>query len=340
SAACAAFVSPEKNPGVGLGLALGTLARGGRDKLTLSLSDEIALFSDWIEQLVAESTGKHGKGVVPIAGEPLDEPDRYGSDRVFVDLALAGDPGQAEREARLAALEAAGHPIIRITLTERLDLLQEVFRWEVATAVIGALHDLNPFDQPDVESAKVASRALMEEARSGDALPVPAPRFRDEGAAWIVSPAVGNVEDAASAIAALLGGLGEHDTFFVNAFLEDTPATRTALQALREEVGRARRVATTLDFGPRYLHSTGQLQKGGPNRLVGLQLWQSAGARKGAALEIPGMGGDFDTLAEAQAAGDYSVLAERERRVIGIDVGADPVATLERLARLVAEALA
>lgn len=340
SAACAPFVSPARNPGVGLGLALGTLARSGRDKLTLSLSAGIALFSDWIEQLVAESTGKQGKGVVPIAGEPLGDPGRYANDRIFVDLAVEGDPSNAEREAKLAALEAAGHPVIRIALAERLDLLQEAFRWQVATAVIGALYDLNPFDQPDVESAKVASRELMAKAAGSGALPVPPASFQDQGASWIVSDALGSASDAATAIAALLGSLGPNDTFFLNVFLEDADANRAALEGLRERVGHARNVATTLDFGPRYLHSTGQLQKGGPNRLAGLQLWQSAGARTEEALAIPGMGGDCDTLVEAQAVGDFSVLAARDRRVIGIDVGPDPGATLERIASLVAEALA
>lgn len=340
SAACAPFVSPARNPGVGLGIALGTLARAGRDKLTLSLSPGIALFSDWIEQLVAESTGKHGKGVVPIAGEPLGAPSRYADDRVFVDLAVAGDATNADREAKLSALEAAGHPVIRIALADRLDLLQEVFRWELATAVIGAVLELNPFDQPDVESAKIASRELMAKAAEGGALPVPEATFEDEGASWIVPTAMGAASDAPAAIAALLERLGQNDTFCLNAFLEDTPAHRDVLQSLRERVGRARSVATTLDFGPRYLHSTGQLQKGGPNRLVGLQLWQSAGARPGAPLAIPGMGGSFDTLAEAQAVGDHSVLADRGRRVIGIDVGSDPAATLDRLARLFSEALA
>ena len=179
----------------------------------------------------------------------------------------------------------------------------------------------------------------MAKAADGPASFVPTARFEDEGGR-IVGPAVGQASDAGAAIEALLGGLGENDTFFVNVFLEDATAHREVLQTLREQVRTARGVATTLDFGPRYLHSTGQLQKGGPNRLVGLQLWQSAGARAGDSISIPGMGGSFDTLAEAQAVGDYSVLAERERRVIGIDVGADPKATLERLASLVAEALA
>jgi transaldolase/glucose-6-phosphate isomerase len=191
SAACAAFVSPELNPGVGLGLALGTLCQQGRDKLTLSLSPEIACFSDWIEQLVAESTGKHGRGLVPIAGEPLAAPTRYvhntsdnaeTSDRVFVDLAVAGDPTSSDREARLAALEAAGHPVIRIEMAEALDLVQEVFRWEVATAVVGAILGLNPFDQPDVEAAKIASRELMAEASTGGGLPQRTADLEDSGA--------------------------------------------------------------------------------------------------------------------------------------------------------------
>lgn len=343
AAACAPFVSPARNPGVGLGLALGTLARAGRDKLSLSLSPEIAGFSDWIEQLVAESTGKHGRGVVPIAGEPLAAPGRYAEDRVFVDLRLAGDATLADREKRLAALEAAGHPVIRIALADPLDLLQEVFRWELATAVIGASLELNPFDQPDVEAAKIASRELMAGAAKGGALPVPKPAFTDAGAAWIPAPALGDARDAADAsgaIGALLGSLSANDTFVVNAFLEDAPAIREALQSLRERIGAAKRVATTLDFGPRYLHSTGQLQKGGPDRVAGLHLWQSAGAREGEALAIPGMGGDFDTLAEAQAVGDFSVLAERGRRILGIDLGPDPAAAIARLSAVVEEALA
>jgi len=327
AAACAPFVSPDQNPGVGLGLALGTLARSGRDKLSLSLSPEIASFGDWIEQLLAESTGKHAKGVVPIAGEPLGEPTRYADDRVFVDLRVAGDPELADRDAKLAALEAAGHPVIRITLADRLDLLQEVFRWEIATAVIGAMLDLNPFDQPDVESAKIASRELLSKATAGGDLPSPCGTFA-------------GASEAASAIGAMLDGLTNTDTFVVNVFLEDADAIRAPLQALRERVGVAKGIATTLCFGPRYLHSTGQLQKGGPDRVAGLHLWQSAAARSGAPLAIPNMVGDFDTLAAAQSLGDFSVLADRGRRVVGIDVGADPTATLEQLARLVEEALA
>lgn len=357
AAACAPFVAPDRNPGVGLGIALGTLARHGRDKLTLSTDAALAPFTDWIEQLVAESTGKQGRGITPIAGEPLDDPERYAGDRVFVDLMLAegvaaragaGAAANEERAKRLAALEAAGHPVIRITLRDPLDLAQEVFRWELATAVVGAVLALNPFDQPDVEAAKVASRERMAQAGSGAAAQ-PAD-LEVDGVRFFVAPSLQDAlptaiepagdEDATAWLRTLLASLREGDTFVVNAFLADRPGTREALQALREAVGRAHRVATTLDFGPRYLHSTGQLQKGGPDRVAGLQLWQGAASRPGEALAIPGLGGDFDGLAEAQATGDLAVLCERGRRMIGLDLGADVDAALARLRRWIEGALA
>ena len=365
SASCEPFVSPEHNPGVRLGLVLGRLAGGGRDKLTLSASPEIASFTDWIEQLVAESTGKGGQGIVPIAGESLGAPSRYADDRVFVDLALHGDETTSAREDKLLALEKAGHPIVRIELAEISDLVQEVFRWEMATAVAGAVLGLNPFDQPDVEAAKIASRDLMAQATDGDGLASRKADLELEGGAGtegqgprlFIAPALGEAIRQAGTAAdtdpqllmkALIGSLEEHDTFCINAFLADTSETRSNLQVLREAIGSARKVATTLDFGPRYLHSTGQLQKGGPNRLVGLQLWQSADARQAQGqgkLEIPdlagsgGGGGDFDTLVQAQAEGDFQVLCDRERRMIGIDVGSDPAATLTQLTEWIQGAL-
>ena len=346
SAACAPFVSPDLNPGVGLGTTLGVLARQGRDKLTLSLSPEIDAFAGWIEQLVAESTGKAGKGIVPIGDEGLDDPARYANDRVFVDIAIAGDTTAAERNSRLEALEAAGHPVVRIEIADALDLVQEVFRWQIAIAVAGALLELNPFDQPDVEAAKIVSRELMTQAGG---LATHKADLEADGARFFVAPALGDAARSAGANAqalmkALVGSLEANDTFVINAFLEDTASTRAALGTLRNAVGSNRHVATTLDFGPRYLHSTGQLQKGGPSRIVGLQLWQSASARAGAAgreaLAIPGMGGDFDTLVEAQAAGDFAVLCDRGRRMIGIDVGSDPAATLANLIGWINGALA
>ena len=345
SAACAPFVSPALNPGVGLGITLGALSRQGRDKLTLSVSPEIAALTDWIEQLVAESTGKQGLGIVPIAGEPLGEPSRYANDRVFVDIALASDTTAAERNRQLVALEQAGHPVVRIEIADALDLVQEVFRWEIATAVAGAVLELNPFDQPDVEAAKLTSHDLMTQATRGDAIPTQKADFEEDGLRLFVAPALGEAArsaggDAQTLMKAVVESLDATDTFMIDAFLEDTPSIRAALQSIREAVGASRRVATTLDFGPRYLHSTGQLQKGGPNRLVGLLLWQSAGARSGKAMTIPELDGNFDTLVEAQAAGDFEVLCDRDRRIVGIDVGPDPAASLAKLTRWIEAALA
>jgi transaldolase/glucose-6-phosphate isomerase len=361
SAACAAFVSPEHNPGVRLGLVLGSLAGSGCDKLTLTASPEIESFTDWIEQLVAESTGKAGQGIVPIAGESLGEPSRYGSDRLFVDLAVAGDETTSQRHDKLLALEKAGHPVIRIELAEASDLVQEVFRWEMATSVASALLGLNPFDQPDVEAAKIASRELMTQVKGDGGLPIRKADLEIENAGTgqgprlFIAPALGetasqagSATDPQALIHALVVSLEANDTFGINAFLADTPETRASLQSIREAVGKARKVATTLDFGPRYLHSTGQLQKGGPNRLAGLQLWQSAEARKSDGQEnlvIPefgghtGDGGDFDTLVQAQAEGDFSVLCDRKRRMLGIDVGANPGATLQKLTEWIQRAL-
>jgi transaldolase/glucose-6-phosphate isomerase len=340
SAACAPFVSPERNPGVGLGLTLATLARRGRDKLTLSASPEIAAFLGWVSQLIAESTGKGGQGIIPIVGESLGAPARYADDRVFVDINVASDETTVDRQTRLRALEEAGHPVVRIEIAEVADLVQEVFRWEMTTAVAGAVLGLNPFDQPDVEAAKIASRTFMNRT-DGRGLPQTRPSDLEiDGARILVGSALGGDQTNPEAIIeTLLDSLEDSDTFVINAFLEDTTQTRLALQSMREAIGAARRVATTLNFGPRYLHSTGQLQKGGPNRLVGLQLWQRAAAYKNTPLAIPSLGGDFGALAEAQAEGDFFVLCERDRRMVGIDVGPEPAALISKLTTWVNGAL-
>jgi len=336
AAACGPDVAVDKNPGVALGLALGTLAQRGRDKLTLSLSPEIESFGGWIEQLVAESTGKTGQGILPIPDGGLGEPARYASDRVFVDLAVAGDETAKSRGTSLDALARAGHPVIRIELADAYDLGQAIFVWEMATAVVGAVLGLNPFDQPDVESAKQATRQLMAAEQAAAGRGTVAADIEAAGvrifAAKTLGPAARDAKgDPARLMKALVDSLMPNDSFIVNAFLADSPEIRAKLERIRAAVGPARRVATAVSFGPRYLHSTGQLHKGGPNRVVGLQLWQSAASRKGGALAIPGIGGDFDRLAEAQAVGDFRVLSERGRRMLGIDVGADPAAALDAL---------
>ena len=345
AAACGPDISAESNPGVALGLALGTLAQRGHDKLTLSLSPEIESFGGWIEQLVAESTGKAGHGILPIPDEGLGEPGRYASDRVFVDLAVAGDATTKTRAGYLDALARAGHPVIRIELADAYDLGQAVFQWELATAVVGSVLGLNPFDQPDVESAKQVTRELMAATASApgqarDAADLEAGGIRIFASKSLVSALRASQGDPSRLVKSLVDSLAPNDSFIVNAFLTDSPEVRAQLERIRAAIGPARRVATALSFGPRYLHSSGQLHKGGPDRIVGLQLWQSAGARKGAALAIPGIGGDFDRLAEAQAVGDFRVLSERGRRMLGIDVGADPAVALEELTRWVEGALA
>ena len=334
AAACAPFVAPSLNPGVDLGLTLGTLARQGLDKLTLTTSLEIEAFTDWVEQLIAESTGKLGRGLVPITGEKLREPDQYTKDRIFVDIATLDDSARSDREARLAKLGAAGHPVIRIEIAEALDLAQEVFRWEVATTIVGALLELNPFDQPDVESAKATSRSLLDEMQAGGALAEPGRPLAAQGARLFspkTIPAAPEIGSPQQVLSALLATIAAGDTFVINAFLADVPGIRGPLEAIREYVGRTHRIATALNFGPRYLHSTGQLQKGGPDRLVGLHLWQDPSGKAQPALRIPGTNGDFDTLAAAQALGDFQVLSERGRRVLGVDVGAEIETTLQNI---------
>jgi transaldolase/glucose-6-phosphate isomerase len=342
--ACGPTVAIDSNPGVALGVALGTLAQRGCDKLTLSLSPAIAGLGGWIEQLVAESTGKSGQGILPISDEGLGEPSRYAKDRIFVELTVAGDATAKSRASQLDALARAGHPTIRIELAGLLDLGRAVFQWEIATAVVGAVLGLNPFDQPDVESAKLATRELMTAAdgapgRGREAADLEADGIRIFAAKAFSAAARGAQGDPARLVKALLESLAPNDSFLLNAFLADSPELRAKLERIRAAVGAARRVATALSFGPRYLHSTGQLHKGGPNRLVGLQIWQSAGSRKGGALPIPGIGGDFDRLAEAQAVGDFRVLSERGRRMLGIEVGADPLAALDQLAHWIQGAL-
>ena len=214
-----------------------------------------------------------------------------------------------------------------------------------ATAVVGALWQLNPFDQPDVEAAKIASRELMAQASQGGGLPERKADLEVSGARLMLPPALKDAGaradgDPVVLMRAVIDSLQPTDTFVINAFLSDEPAIRRLLEAIRQRVGDSKRVATTLDFGPRYLHSTGQLQKGGPDRVAGLQLWQGAAAGGDSRLAIPGLGGDFETLAEAQAVGDFEVLCERNRRLIGIDVGADPEATLSKLTAWIGSALA
>lgn len=327
--ACGPDVAPADNPGVRLGLAMGVLAGLGRDKLTCVISPAIASLGAWLEQLIAESTGKHGHGIVPVGDEPVAAPDRYGDDRLFAYVRLASAPSP-EQDAAVDALEAAGHPVVRMEMEDPRDLGAEFFRWEIAVAVAGAVLDIDPFDQPDVEAAKVAARDLMNAYEKEGTLPRLEPVLEQDGVALFsdpeVAPAAKRSKSLRDALAAHLGRLGPGDYFAINAYLDSSDANEADLQAVRLGVREQHRVATTRGYGPRFLHSTGQLHKGGPNSGVFLQLT----ADDADPLPIPGERYSFGVLAHAQAQGDFQVLVERRRRALWLHLS-DPRAGLARL---------
>jgi transaldolase/glucose-6-phosphate isomerase len=318
---CAACVPPDRNPGIGLGLAMGSLAQQGRDKLTLITSPGLASLGGWLEQLVAESTGKLGLGIVTVDGESVAAPECYGDDRFFAYLRLAGD-GSSEQEAAVLALERAGQPVVRIELDDPRQLGQEFFRWEMATAAAGAVLGLNPFVQPDVESAKVAARTLMERYERSGELPGEDPLSVDD-------------PGLEAQLAAHLNRIRPGDYFAVNAYLEMCDAHHAPLQAIRHAVRDAKGVATCLGYGPRFLHSTGQLHKGGPDSGVFLQLTCDDAED----LAIPGQRFSFGVLAAAQAQGDLEVLRQRGRRVLRLHLGTQVEAGLAALAEVVRRAV-
>lgn len=330
------------NPGVSLGLALGTLWQAGRDKLTLIASPRIGLLGAWLEQLIAESTGKEGRGIVPIDDEPPQPVEHYANDRLFCYLRLASDPS-AEQDARVAALSAAGQPVLVIPIAEPAELGAEFFRWELATAVAGAVLGINPFDQPDVEAAKIAARQVTAAYEASGTLPAEEPTAVEGSCRLYIAPgysdrlaSAGGGPTLVSWLRAHLATLGPGDYFALNAFLPMHPSMEAALRQLRLLVLERRHVATTLGFGPRFLHSTGQLHKGGPESGVFVELTSDDAVD----LAIPGQRYSFGVLKLAQAQGDYAVLAERGRRIVRIHLGADVPAELSRLQQWFAEALA
>jgi transaldolase/glucose-6-phosphate isomerase len=336
--ACASCVPPELNPGVSLGIVLGTLARDGHDKITFITSSGIAALGAWLEQLVAESTGKEGKGLIPVDGETVGRPEVYGQDRLFVYVRLT--PGaSAEQDNAVAALEKAGQPVVRINLADRLDLGQEFFRWEIATAVAGSILGINAFNQPDVEAAKIAARSLTAAYETSGKLPDEKPLlqegdlrlFTDPLNADAIATGAGGARSAAAFVKAHLGRMKPGDYFAVNAYVEMNEANDKELQALRHTVRDQKKAATTLGYGPRFLHSTGQLHKGGPNTGVFLQI-TSEDAED---LPIPGQKFTFGVLKRAQAQGDFQVLSERGRRILRVHLGRDVTAGLAKLRDLI-----
>ncbi len=278
-----------------LGVVLGEAALTGRDKPTLITPPGLSSFGVWLEQLVAESLGKQGKGIIPIDGEAAGRPDVYGHDRVFVQLRSTSAP-DAAADALVDQLERAGHPIVRIEWHDRYALGAEFFRWEFATAVAGAVMRVNPFDQPDVEAAKVVTRRLAGEYEQSGRLP--------DGDAGVQE----------KPIAALLDRVRESDYFAMLAFIEMNQAHRNALDAIRGLVRDRWKVATSVGFGPRYLHSTGQAHKGGPNSGVFLMITCDDPQD----LPVPGQRYTFGTIKRLQAVGDCEVLAARGRRVLRV----------------------
>ncbi len=306
AAACDAAVPIHENPGARLGSALGTLANAGRDKLTFICSPDLATFGLWAEQLLAESTGKEGKGILPIALEPFAPPDAYGNDRVFAYLRLDGDHnGEADRH--VAALEAAGQPIIRCRLRDLYDVGGEWFRWEFATGLAGTMLGINAFDQPNVAESKDNTNRVLQESSDGQ------------------MPDTSTSGDLNQLLAQAKPG----DYVALMAYVEETPAMNSALQKLRKAILERHRLPNTMGYGPRFLHSTGQFHKGGPNTGLFVQFV----ADWGEDVPIPDEPFTFAKLSAAQAVGDYQSLENHQRRVIRIHLGKRAATMVNRLAK-------
>jgi transaldolase/glucose-6-phosphate isomerase len=340
--ACMPSVPVGENPGAILGLILGIAHNEGRNKLTIVTSPGLIDFGAWLEQLVAESTGKTGKGVIPVDKEILASPELYGQDRLFVYVRYAAAPDSRQDRA-MEAIERAGHPVIRIEVADLYDIGKEFFRWEFATAVAGAVIGIHPFDQPDVEASKVATWKLTAEYERIGKLPEEVPLFEegnialfaDERNADVLREHVGGRPTLAAYLRSHLNRIRANDYFAVLAYVEMNEAHERTLQALRHAVRDHKRVATCLGFGPRFLHSTGQAYKGGPNTGVFLQVTCGDSVD----LPVPGHDFSFGVVKAAQARGDFEVLAERQRRALRVHVRTDLSAGLTTLAAAIEGAL-
>ena len=331
---CRPGIPLEENPGVMLGLILGTAGNSGYDKITLVLSQSLGALGAWIEQLLAESTGKEGKGLIPIDGEQLGAPSFYEEDRLFC---YVRDKGAADRvqDAMVEALQETGRPVVRIDVQNKWDLGQEFFRWEIATATAGAVLGINPFNQPDVEASKLVSRQIMSEYEATGSFPEEAPLieenglklFAGESSAVDLANQTNNERSVAAFLKAHLKSLRLGDYFALLAFMDMRDANQAVLQDIRHKVRDHLRVATLLGFGPRYLHSTGQAFKGGPNSGVFLQVTCETPVD----LPVPGHKYSFGLAETAQAIGDFRVLAERGRRVLRVHLAVEAQQGLARL---------
>jgi transaldolase / glucose-6-phosphate isomerase len=337
--ACGADSDAVTNPGVILGTILGLAADQGRDKMTIITSPGIYDLGAWLEQLLAESTGKSGKGIIPVDRELLAKPDLYGNDRVFAYLRLESDPDK-EQAAAVDALAKAGHPVVRIVLPDVYALGQEFFRWEIATAVAGSLIGINAFNQPDVEASKIETRKLTTEYESTGKLPPESPFFTGDGAKLYADlKNAGELKGGGTLSGFLkkhLARIGSGDYFAVLGYITMNEAHEEALQTIRLAVRDNKRVATVLGFGPRFLHSTGQAYKGGPNSGVFLQITCDDAVD----ILVPGQKYTFGVVKSAQARGDFAVLAERGRRALRVHLGKDVATGLATLTDAIHQALA
>jgi len=336
--ACGASSAADVNPGVILGTILGVAANHGRDKLTIVTSPGIFDLGAWLEQLIAESTGKIGKGIIPVDRERLAKPAAYGNDRVFAYLRLASKPNKAQ-DAAVAALEKAGHPVVRITLPNVATLGQEFFRWEIATAVAGSIIGINAFNQPDVEASKIETKKLTTQYEATGSLPPEVPFFEDKGIKLFADEknvAAVHGPKLADVLTAHLSRLGAGDYFAVLGYIPMNAANEKALQGIRHALRDKKKVATVLGFGPRFLHSTGQAYKGGPNSGVFLQITCDDAKD----LPVPGQKYTFGIVKAAQARGDFAVLSERGRRALRVHLGKNLKSGLAALAKAVQKAIA
>jgi transaldolase / glucose-6-phosphate isomerase len=340
--ACGPSATVAENPGAVLGIILGAAANAGRDKVTIIASPGIADLGAWLEQLLAESTGKIGKGIIPVDRETLTSPEVYGSDRVFAYVRLESG-ADADQDAKLAAIEKAGHPVVRITMADTYDLGAEFFRWEIATAVAGSIIGINAFNQPDVEASKIATRELTSAYEKTGSLPAEKPileeagikLFTDDKNAAALAQAAGSDNSLAGYLKAHLDRIKAGDYFAVLGYIQMNAEHEQNLQTLRHLVRDKKRVATCLGFGPRFLHSTGQAYKGGPNSGVFLQVTCDDSVE----LPVPGQKFTFGIVKAAQARGDFQVLADRGRRALRVHLGSNVKAGLATLQTAVQKSL-
>jgi transaldolase / glucose-6-phosphate isomerase len=336
--ACGSGSAADKNPGVILGAILGVAANQGRDKCTIIPSPGIADLGAWLEQLLAESTGKIGKGIIPVDREALGKPAVYGNDRVFAYLRLASKPNKGQ-DAAVDMLEKAGHPVVRITLPNTATLGQEFFRWEIATAVAGSIIGIDAFNQPDVEASKIETKKLTSEYEAKGQLPPETPFFEGNGIKLYAdernAAALKGGTTLAAVLKAHLDRVKPGDYFGVLGYITMNEANEKKLQKSRHAVRDKKKVATVLGFGPRFLHSTGQAYKGGPNSGVFLQIT----CDEAVDLPVPDQKYTFGVVKAAQARGDFAVLAERGRRALRVHLGKSVGKDLAKLGSALQQAL-